>query len=336
MERAIMTRILAAASLMFLTLPASASSCKSLAKKFVSAAAAAGVRRVAILPLVPLDGSDEAEGRRIAEELAMHMTLRGQITVVERSMLPELMEEHRLGRTGALDPGSLRRVGALLQAEAVVLGTFVALGDTVEVNVRVVDIETGAMLAARSARLERVWSPAMRGVIPEPAPISPNLAVADVYEYQTGRRYRPQMPSSPQPALRREASKRAVLGYGALRDAVRDDCTDAAGRIDVLQEDILELKARYWAGQATRRGFSARNLKAEPAAVISSPELRERFFELIQVEAERSPRPLSMTEVRRFVAADMESFRLYGACGLSQADGRIASLPEGPAGATHE
>ena len=96
----------------------------------------------------------------------------------------------KVWQTGALDSGSLSPLGSLLQAQAVVTGTFVTIGDTLEVNVRVILIESSVVLTARTTRLKRDWFPAMRGVIPAPAPISADDAVADVYELQTGRRYR--------------------------------------------------------------------------------------------------------------------------------------------------
>lgn len=278
----------------------------SLAKALSKGALKAGVKRLAVLPLRPLDGSDEEEGRRLAEALATDIAMRNEVLLLERSMLQDVMSEHSLGQSGALDSRRLARLGAMEQADAVVAGTFVALGNTVELNVRMVAIETGAVLAARSCRVKRGFSSLPRGVIPEPSPISADMAVADVYEFQTGREYKPRKE-------RKEPVQLAVAP--GLRDAMADPCADAAARADALQESVLELKARYWAKQARKRGFSASSVAVKPGAGMTDPGLRRRFYELMK-EATDDDRPLSMSEVKSFVEADRQAFDLLKSCSL--------------------
>lgn len=305
-----------------------------MARSLSREAAAVGVRRLAVLPPSPLDGSDAAEGRRIADDLATEIARRGEVSVVERSLLPEVMEEHLLGQSGALDQQSLKRLGALEQAEAVAAGTFVRLGNTVEVNVRVIRIDTGVVVAARSARVKRDWFPELAGVIPEPAPISAEEAAAEVYEYQTGR---PLRVSRPRPLEAPRRSRAGPITWAAVpsgrkalsvRDAVADGCTGAALRVDAMQAEILHLKARYWAAQAMKPGFSPQSLREGPGAIISDPALRRRFFELMEAEASSGVRPLSMSEVKQFMETDMRSFTLHSICASPRSRETAAALPE--------
>lgn len=313
--------ILAAAAAILISVPvfSDAASYKSLAKRLAKAASSEGITRVAVASFVSMDGSDPSEGRHIAERLATRLSGRKGVRVVERGLLPSVMDEHLLGRSGFMDEDRIAPLGRLLQAEAVVAGSFVTIGNTVELNVRLVRIDTGEILASRSLRLKRDWYPS--AVIPRPAPFSADDAVADVVEFQTGRRY------SPHRDVRRwmaSASPRAAISVrrsgfgdvGALRDAVADRCSGARERIDAMQESILEIKARYWAHKARKKGFSARKLAARPGAVMSDPGLRLRFFELMRDAADRRAAPLSMHEVKRFIEVDRRSFELHAACGL--------------------
>lgn len=295
-------RILALAVLLTSAASASADPYRGMAKGFSRAAAAAGVTRVAVLPFSAVDGSDGIEGRLQAERLTTQMSRFAAIQVVERSLLQPLMKEQFLGRTGALDAQGLARIGRLAQAQAVLTGTFAALGDTVEVNVRLVNVETGIVLAADQESFDRADAP-ISLIFPAPAFLSAEQAVADVVAFQRGETATPQagVAESDPP----------------YRDALSEtDCRRASERVDAMEESILTLKARYWAGQATMAGFSPSSLSRQPGAVISDPELRQKFFALLQQYAARPAAALTMSEVQRFTAIDGKAFQLHRTCSL--------------------
>jgi TolB-like protein len=66
--------------------------------------------------------------------------------LVERARLQALLDEQKLGQTGKLDKVTAARVGKLLGAQLVVLGSFFDLGPTLRVDARLVDVETGKIL----------------------------------------------------------------------------------------------------------------------------------------------------------------------------------------------
>ncbi|MDE2291727.1 MAG: hypothetical protein KGL53_06560 [Elusimicrobia bacterium] len=305
-----MRTTITAAAVLLLAGAAQASPGRALGAWASKAARRAHVERVAVLPFQSLDGSSPAEGRRLAEQAATELARRGKVEVVERSLLAGLLSEQRLGLTGAVDPRSAARVGELAEAQAVVMGTFVTAGDEVEVDARLVLVQSGVAVAAEQVSGRRSWYPA--DVIPDPQPITPDMAVADAYEYQTGRRYRPRG-SAAEPAPVPAPLVAAAAPASDLRDAPADPCAGAAARVNALQAGILELKARYWAAQAMRPGFSFKKLRSKPADTIPDPALRRRFLALM-TECRRGDPPLTFSEVRRFVAADQRSFALLAAC----------------------
>jgi TolB-like protein len=66
--------------------------------------------------------------------------------LVERARLQALLDEQKLGQSGKLDPTTAARVGKLLGAQLMVLGSFFDLGPTLRVDARLVDVETGKIL----------------------------------------------------------------------------------------------------------------------------------------------------------------------------------------------
>ncbi|MFH1725776.1 MAG: FlgO family outer membrane protein [Elusimicrobiota bacterium] len=306
---------------------------KSAAKRLSRAAEKAGVERVAVTPFVPLDDSDAGEGLALSERLTTRLARSGGPLVIERAMLPAVLEEHALGLTGLLDPAGLRRLGRMQQAEAVIMGSFVTLGNTLEANVRLVDIESGVVLEARSFRTRRTHY-GRRDVFPSPEAITAEESVREVLAFQRGeeRRSEDDDASSYISGPRRPMSERLLTRPAAdgtfeadparmpdLRDALAEEqgCVGASERIDTLQESILELKARYWALQAGKKGFSAKSLAVKPGAVIQDSRLRERFGRLLERAVRAGSPPLTMSEVKRFVSADRRAFQLYLRCSLN-------------------
>lgn len=138
-------------------------------------------RRVAVLPFRGLDPSLNAEGEAISERLLGRLYGRGGVVLIERSRLQQVMSEMSLGQTGALDAASAAEVGRLSGAQALVVGTVARARKGLDLAARVVDVETGRLLAAASARLPEGRNlaappaPASRPVSP-PAPLAPQKA----------------------------------------------------------------------------------------------------------------------------------------------------------------
>lgn len=277
---------------------------KALAKRLARAAEKAGIERVAVLPFSPLDESGPAHGRLLAEELTEHLARRGTPRLVERAMLPAVLGEHRLGASGALAPESLLRLGRMLQAQAVVVGSYVTLGGTVELNARLIELETGVVLASGRARAKGKAFAGF-GVIPRPEPISPVESIAQVLAAQKGYDYAPGRAAAP------EEFRDALVSREAAQTP--ESCVAAEERVNALLRGILGLKARYWARQAGKRGAPPGLLEV-PARQIPDPELRAEFYALVARAAERKAPPLDPVELKRFIAADREAMLLRLRC----------------------
>ncbi|MFH1725508.1 MAG: FlgO family outer membrane protein [Elusimicrobiota bacterium] len=285
-----------------------ADGCKSLAKHLSRAGAKAGIERLAVLPFVPLDGSAASEGLALSERLTTWIAYYGKMEVIERTLLPAILREHSLRLTGALDTRKRGRIGRVLEVKAVVTGSFSILKDAIEVNARLVDIETGVVLGARNVRLRKrlLEDPARARPREASVPRAARLAYVDGRQPGAERSSR-FLPGAP--AVFSFEGEDAPLRAAAAADS----CDGAAERIDSLQASILGLKARHWAHELRKAGLPARSVK--PDTLMRDPLMRGRFRRLLERAIESDAPPLTAPETERFIPADAEAFLLHLRCG---------------------
>ncbi|NLI09923.1 MAG: hypothetical protein GX447_04085, partial [Elusimicrobia bacterium] len=68
------------------------------------------------------------------------------------------------------------------------------------------------------------------------------------------------------------------------RDAVKDfkekDCSERYSKIYSMQEELLEAKAKFWAGKLSDPSFSLSSLRRNPGSEIKSSFLKQQFYSL--------------------------------------------------------
>lgn len=301
-----MKTIMIAAALMTAGSAARADGYKAMARDLAAAAKEAGVTRVAVMPFEAFDGGSARDGWNISEKLVTQLVKTGKVQALERSRLQTLFEEHSLGRAGALDPKTLREMGKVVSAEAMIVGSFTTDDRELVVNARLIDVETGVIIAASERRADRDWfdlpirvaAPAL--TVEAPTLISESeLPAADT--------------SFPEIDLRDALSDESS---GADEVLTPRDCDNAATTVDRLEARILDLKARYWA-RKLKDGLSGRTLKANPGSTISDPELKQEFYDKLKAWYSRSEVPaLDEAETKRFLAVDRKAYELAQYCGL--------------------
>jgi len=260
---------------------------KSIAKEFAQAAQGRGIERVAVLPFMPADGGDSREGWNVSEKLVTQIVRQGGLQAVERALLQKLMDEHYLGRTGLIDPAALRKVGRIFPVDAIVAGTFLTRGNETVINARFISVETGVILAAEERTVERDW-----------------LKPSDVFSVPV-----PELAVTPPAMLNTDMRD--------LRDSLADTrCEDAPERVDRLERQILDLKARYWALRL-KKGINMDDVRYNPGSTITDPLLKKEFYDRMKKWFAQNDIPdLGPDEVRRFVEADQKAFTLHQECGL--------------------
>ena len=111
--------------------------------------------RIAVLPIENASGGISGPlGNYLTERLTNSLYAKSVGKLVERSQLKKVIDELALTQGGIFDEGSAKKIGRFLGVDAVVTGTYAELGNqTIEVNSRMVRVETGEVLGAGSIQI---------------------------------------------------------------------------------------------------------------------------------------------------------------------------------------
>lgn len=115
------------------------------------------ISRLAILPLADAaQNRDTPLGNYLSEKVTYELYKTDSAIIVERPQLQRIMDEFALTMRGSFDDTSVKRIGRLLGVDAVIMGTYVELGtDTVEVNARIVAVETAEVIGVGTIQIPR-------------------------------------------------------------------------------------------------------------------------------------------------------------------------------------
>ena len=123
----------------------------SLAGALQAASADSPVITVAVAPFANISKDTQTDwlGYGFAETLATKLCMVPGIQYVERSELSKALKELKLQDTALVDPATASKLGKIVGAEYVIVGSFQKIGDALKVDARVVNVETS--VAAKSA-----------------------------------------------------------------------------------------------------------------------------------------------------------------------------------------
>jgi TolB-like protein len=125
--------------------------------------------------------------KNLQEKLFTDLVQKG-MQVVERDQLERVLKEQKLGYSGLINLNSAKKVGELLGAEGMVLGTISDLGNSVSVNARLVDLENGNSLAAAEVDLPK--TPLIAALLSETVEEDNSFAVAPKTKGKTTKNIR--------------------------------------------------------------------------------------------------------------------------------------------------
>jgi len=91
-------------------------------------------------------------GKIVAEWLITSLVREGRFEVLERRLLQKILNEQKLSASGAVEERSAIKLGKLLGVENVVSGSVVKLQDSIEVNARIIDVESASIIAAERVK----------------------------------------------------------------------------------------------------------------------------------------------------------------------------------------
>lgn len=122
----------------------------------LSPASAQDASTLAVLPLEKAAASEQYEGlgKALANMLVSDLSKVPGLNLVERARLQELMAEMQLAESGFLDESTAQKLGQGLGARFVLIGSFSVVGQTMALDARIVEVETGSIKRAHDAQGE--------------------------------------------------------------------------------------------------------------------------------------------------------------------------------------
>jgi len=88
-------------------------------------------------------GVSEVEASALTDRLRTEIINMGQVSVVERAEMDEVLREQGYQQTGCFTSECMVEVGKLIGAEKIVSGSISKVGNTFSVNARLINVETG-------------------------------------------------------------------------------------------------------------------------------------------------------------------------------------------------
>jgi TolB-like protein len=90
----------------------------------------------------------DAFQKGIADTLITDLGRLDRLQVVERERLDALLSELKLQQSGLVDRASATKIGRLLGVQALLMGSYTAIGEMIRIDARIVEVETGLVLKA--------------------------------------------------------------------------------------------------------------------------------------------------------------------------------------------
>ena len=117
---------------------------------------------VAVTDFPDLGGQTCRLGRYVAERLSTLMSQHPQCRLVERRRLDMVLQELKFSISELVDPAKARKLGQMLGVQGLVIGTISDVGSTLDMDARIIDIQTNVSLPGASASI--VKDEAVRGL----------------------------------------------------------------------------------------------------------------------------------------------------------------------------
>lgn len=130
---------------------------KNLADKLSKVESKLPNKTIAIYGFEVIGKKDDPYAKYATEKLTHEIVSEGELTVIERSRIDQILKEQSLSLTGAVDSGTAAKIGKILSVDAVVIGTIHITSGRTEFIARVIQSEKGIILASAA---DNIISPA--------------------------------------------------------------------------------------------------------------------------------------------------------------------------------
>jgi len=94
----------------------------------------------------------EDMGKIVSEWLITALVKEGRFDVIERRLLKQIFQEHKLIMTGVVNERGATELGKLLGVKVIISGSVMKLKNFTEVNARIIDVESASIITAERVK----------------------------------------------------------------------------------------------------------------------------------------------------------------------------------------
>ena len=113
------------------------------------------IKRVGVSEFKPTSGAEVKLGPYLADRVTAVLVQGGSVEVIERAKMDVILAEQSFGVSDLVDANSAQELGRLLGIQAFVVGSYTVMDKNIEISARLVDVGTGKMLAAATAKMKK-------------------------------------------------------------------------------------------------------------------------------------------------------------------------------------
>jgi curli biogenesis system outer membrane secretion channel CsgG len=128
---------------------------EQLAEQIIKASPEGKELRIAVVDFQDLLNVTSDLGRFVANRLTTRLAQSQNFFVVERQRLGQVLQELRFSMTDLVDPAKAKELGRMVGVDAIVVGTVSDLGNQVDLDARIIEIDTSRMLLSASTTVSK-------------------------------------------------------------------------------------------------------------------------------------------------------------------------------------
>jgi len=128
-----------------------------LAEKISKKSMAKGKKSIAISYFLHTNGDQSELSNYLADELVLKLfdVPESNLEIVERSQLSQIFKEMNFNMTGVVDSKTIQELGKVHGVGALVLGSITEMGESIRINARLTDTETGRVFSAAGTTIPK-------------------------------------------------------------------------------------------------------------------------------------------------------------------------------------
>ncbi len=129
--------------------------CRNLLNQIDNNLSAYGIRRIAVIDFVDIEGKVSELGRFLSSKLTLQIPKESEMIVIQRGHVEKALKELRLPPRESYNFDITTQLGKKLGVDGIILGKIVDLGTNIDVNLKLIDANTGDVIATASESLAR-------------------------------------------------------------------------------------------------------------------------------------------------------------------------------------